>query len=156
MTSHGVLCDVFAGRLLFRISRAWGCTNSWRPVAEIGPVLQTAEPDVMVGSCGLLPWRCAGFRDLSAQEGFDDTHRTAAFRARLKPVLFVSAGERVFLSHLIRLWLTVQQAPDIADPVAPDAICEEACVSDGVLSPLLANLFLHYAFDMWMNRNFHL
>jgi len=24
----------------------------------------------------------------------------------------------------------------------------------GVISPLLANLFLHYAFDMWMNRNF--
>jgi RNA-directed DNA polymerase len=23
----------------------------------------------------------------------------------------------------------------------------------GVISPLLANLFLHYAFDMWMNRN---
>ena len=26
------------------------------------------------------------------------------------------------------------------------------CVQ-GVLSPLLANLFLHYAFDMWMRRN---
>src|SRR5271165_2047098 len=24
----------------------------------------------------------------------------------------------------------------------------------GVISPLLANLFLHYAFDMWMRRNF--
>ncbi len=24
----------------------------------------------------------------------------------------------------------------------------------GVISPLLANLFLHYAFDMWINRNF--
>ena len=24
----------------------------------------------------------------------------------------------------------------------------------GVISPLLANLFLHYAFDMWMARNF--
>jgi len=23
----------------------------------------------------------------------------------------------------------------------------------GVISPLLANLFLHYAFDMWMQRN---
>ena len=23
----------------------------------------------------------------------------------------------------------------------------------GVVSPLLANLFLHYAFDMWMRRN---
>ena len=24
----------------------------------------------------------------------------------------------------------------------------------GVISPLLANLFLHYAFDVWMRRNF--
>jgi len=24
----------------------------------------------------------------------------------------------------------------------------------GVISPLLANLFLHYAFDRWMERNF--
>jgi retron-type reverse transcriptase len=24
----------------------------------------------------------------------------------------------------------------------------------GVLSPLLANLFLHYAFDVWMRRDF--
>src|SRR5215475_13962253 len=24
----------------------------------------------------------------------------------------------------------------------------------GVISPLLANLFLHYAFDLWMRRNF--
>ena len=26
------------------------------------------------------------------------------------------------------------------------------CVQ-GVISPLLANLFLHYAFDLWMTRN---
>jgi retron-type reverse transcriptase len=25
----------------------------------------------------------------------------------------------------------------------------------GVISPLLANLFLHYAFDAWMARRFH-
>ena len=24
----------------------------------------------------------------------------------------------------------------------------------GVMSPILANLFLHYAFDIWMGRNF--
>ncbi len=24
----------------------------------------------------------------------------------------------------------------------------------GVISPLLANLFLHYAFDLWMTRNY--
>ena len=24
----------------------------------------------------------------------------------------------------------------------------------GVISPILANLFLHYVFDMWMKRNY--
>ncbi|RYH05227.1 reverse transcriptase domain-containing protein, partial [Tropicimonas sp. IMCC6043] len=31
---------------------------------------------------------------------------------------------------------------------------ERGTPQGGVISPLLANLFLHYAFDMWMCRNF--
>lgn len=31
---------------------------------------------------------------------------------------------------------------------------ERGTPQGGVISPLLANLFLHYAFDMWMGRNF--
>ena len=31
---------------------------------------------------------------------------------------------------------------------------ERGTPQGGVISPLLANLFLHYAFDMWMRRNF--
>jgi len=31
---------------------------------------------------------------------------------------------------------------------------EKGTPQGGVISPLLANLFLHYAFDMWMRRNF--
>ena len=31
---------------------------------------------------------------------------------------------------------------------------ERGTPQGGVMSPLLANLFLHYAFDMWMRRNF--
>ena len=31
---------------------------------------------------------------------------------------------------------------------------ESGTPQGGVISPLLANLFLHYAFDMWMRRNF--
>ena len=30
-----------------------------------------------------------------------------------------------------------------------DTRIEEVLVQGGVISPLLANLFLHYAFDMW-------
>jgi RNA-directed DNA polymerase len=31
---------------------------------------------------------------------------------------------------------------------------EKGTPQGGVISPLLANLFLHYAFDVWMARNF--
>ena len=30
---------------------------------------------------------------------------------------------------------------------------ERGTPQGGVISPMLANLFLHYAFDMWMTRN---
>ena len=32
---------------------------------------------------------------------------------------------------------------------------EKGTPQGGVISPLLANLFLHYAFDVWMRRNHH-
>ena len=31
---------------------------------------------------------------------------------------------------------------------------ERGTPQGGVISPLLANLFLHYTFDLWMRRNF--
>ena len=31
---------------------------------------------------------------------------------------------------------------------------EKGTPQGGVISPLLANLFLHYAFDVWMSRNY--
>ena len=40
-------------------------------------------------------------------------------------------------------------------PIPDGALKQEVtfCVQ-GVISPLLANLFLHYAFDAWMSRNY--
>ncbi|QIO63469.1 reverse transcriptase domain-containing protein [Rhizobium leguminosarum] len=50
----------------------------------------------------------------------------------------------------IERWLKAPvQMPD-GDLVAR----ERGTPQGGVISPLLANLFLHYAFDMWMCRNF--
>ncbi|HEX4614855.1 MAG TPA: hypothetical protein VH230_02975, partial [Stellaceae bacterium] len=40
--------------------------------------------------------------------------------------------------------------PTLDDPLKTEVIF---CVQ-GAISPLLANLFLHYAFDMWMGRSF--
>jgi RNA-directed DNA polymerase len=50
----------------------------------------------------------------------------------------------------IERWLTasVQQADGVLRPRT------KGTPQGGVISPLLANLFLHYAFDRWMARNF--
>ena len=43
-----------------------------------------------------------------------------------------------------------------ADIVMPDGVCKKriAGTPQGVISPVLANLFLHYAFDVWMRWSF--
>ena len=63
-----------------------------RPVAMIGRRLRKVGRFRLMDHAASSPgWR-AGLRGLTAQEGLDDTHRAAAFRARLKLVVFVSAG----------------------------------------------------------------
>lgn len=94
--------------------------------------LRIVEPGVTVGSCGFLPWRCPGSRELTTLEGFDDPHRAAAFRARRKLIRFISTGGCLFFGHLIRLCLTAEQAPDHRDPVPTDAVGEEASMTDAV------------------------
>ena len=86
----------------------------------------------MCGSCGLLPWRRAGFRGLAAGEGLDDDHRTTASGACLARVPLVGIGAPVLIGRLIRLWLGIDQTPDLLDPVAADAIGQEAGVTDTV------------------------
>ncbi len=53
-------------------------------------------------------------------------------RARRKLIRFISTGGCLFFGHLIRLWLTAEQAPDHRDPVPADAVGEEARVTDAV------------------------
>ena len=50
----------------------------------------------------------------------------------------------------VRRWLT---AP-VALPDGSEKERDRGTPQGGVISPLLANLFLHYAFDMWMVRDF--
>jgi len=55
-------------------------------------------------------------------------------------------------------WVRLYVARWLRAPVQrPDGTLEErtkGTPQGGVVSPLLANLFLHYAFDIWMRRTF--
>ena len=50
----------------------------------------------------------------------------------------------------IQRWL---QAPAIGKD-GVEEVRKSGSPQGGVVSPVLANLFLHYAFDMWMQRNY--
>ena len=83
-------------------------------------------------SCGILPWRRAGFWCPVAREGFDDDHRATAFGARLMDIQIGRIIASALIRRLARLWLRIKQTPDPLDPVAADAIGEEASVADAV------------------------
>ncbi len=66
--------------------------------------------------------------------------------------------ERAVAHHTDLPWVRLYVARWLRAPVQrPDGTLEErtkGTPQGGVISPLLANLFLHYAFDLWMRRNF--
>jgi len=66
--------------------------------------------------------------------------------------------ERAVAHHTDYPWVRLYIARWLRAPVQkPDGTLEQrtkGTPQGGVVSPLLANLFLHYAFDVWMRRNF--
>jgi group II intron reverse transcriptase/maturase len=66
--------------------------------------------------------------------------------------------ERAVAHHTDIPWVRLYIARWLRAPVQrPDGTLEErtkGTPQGGVISPLLANLFLHYAFDVWMQRSF--
>ena len=66
--------------------------------------------------------------------------------------------ERAVAHHTDLPWVRLYIARWLRAPVQrPDGTLEErtkGTPQGGVISPLLANLFLHYAFDLWMQRSF--
>jgi group II intron reverse transcriptase/maturase len=66
--------------------------------------------------------------------------------------------ERAVAHHTESPWVRLYIARWLRAPVQrPDGTLEErtkGTPQGGVISPLLANLFLHYAFDVWMQRTF--
>ena len=65
---------------------------------------------------------------------------------------------RALRRHTDQKWVLLYVERWLTAPVAmPDGDIQERDLGTpqgGVISPLLANLFLHYAFDMWMAREF--
>jgi RNA-directed DNA polymerase len=66
--------------------------------------------------------------------------------------------ERAVAHHTDLAWIRLYVGRWLRAPVErPDGTLEErtkGTPQGGVASPLLANLFLHYAFDLWMHRNY--
>jgi RNA-directed DNA polymerase len=66
--------------------------------------------------------------------------------------------ERAVAHHIDIPWVRLYIARWLRAPMQrPDGAREErtkGTPQGGVISPLLANLFLHYAFDLWMQRTF--
>lgn len=66
--------------------------------------------------------------------------------------------ERAVAHHTDLPWVRLYVARWLRAPVQrPDGTLQErtkGTPQGGVASPLLANLFLHYTFDLWMQRNF--
>lgn len=89
-------------------------------------------------------WRADWVLDLYIKAFFDSIDHDLLMRALRR-----HTDEKWVLLYVMR-WLTA--------PVAmPDGTVQErdrGTPQGGVISPLLANLFLHYAFDKWMVREF--
>ena len=66
--------------------------------------------------------------------------------------------ERAVAHHTELAWVRLYIERWLRAPVQqPDGTVEQrtkGTPQGGVVSPLLANLFLHYAFDVWMRRSF--
>lgn len=97
-----------------------------------------------VGSCRKRCWKYDWVVDLDIKGFFDSIDHALLMRA-----VQVHTSECWVLLYL-RRWL---EAP----VELPDGTLQErtsGTPQGGVISPLLANLYLHYAFDAWMRRSF--
>jgi group II intron reverse transcriptase/maturase len=97
-----------------------------------------------VGKARERCWRFSWVIDLDLQAFFDSLDWDLLMRA-----VGVHVKEAWMLLYIKR-WL---QAP----AVGKDGMEQPRCSGSpqgGVVSPVLANLFLHYAFDTWMQRNY--
>ncbi|WP_200798466.1 group II intron reverse transcriptase/maturase [Pseudovibrio sp. Tun.PSC04-5.I4] len=89
-------------------------------------------------------WKYNWVVDLDIQGFFDTIHHDLLMKAVKKHI------QNKWVLLYIERWLK-------APVVHPDGMTESRTVGTpqgGVVSPLLANLFLHYALDVWVSRHF--
>lgn len=97
-----------------------------------------------VGQARQRCWRYDWVLDLDIRGFFDNIDHDLLLRAVRKHT------ESKWVVLYIERWLKAPvQMPD--GTLSPR---EKGTPQGGVISPLLANLFLHYAFDMWMQRSY--
>ena len=89
-------------------------------------------------------WRYAWVLDLDIKAFFDSIERDLLMRAVGKHT------DCPWVLLYIERWLKAPMQMADGSLIAR----ERGTPQGGVVSPLLANLFLHYAFDMWMARNY--
>lgn len=96
-----------------------------------------------VGSARQRCWRYDWVVDLDIRGFFDNIDHSLLLRAVRKHT------DCKWIRLYVERWLT---APILLEdgPLLPR---NKGTPQGGVISPLLANLFLHYAFDLWMARN---
>jgi RNA-directed DNA polymerase len=97
-----------------------------------------------VGQARQRCWDYDWVVDLDIRGFFDNIDHELMNRAVRK-----HAKEKWMVLYIER-WLTAPMQEEDGQLVARD----QGTPQGGVVSPLLANLFLHYAFDLWMQRNY--
>ena len=97
-----------------------------------------------VGQARKRCWRCDWVVDLDIRGFFDNIDHALMLRAVRKHT------DCKWLLLYIERWL---KAP-VVDEQGVESSRERGTPQGGVISPLLANLFLHYVFDAWMAENF--
>ncbi len=97
-----------------------------------------------IGQARTRCWRNDWVLDLDIKGFFDNINHELMMRA-----VAIHTTDKWILLYIER-WLKASvQMPD-----GTLVISDKGTPQGGVISPLLANLFLHYAFDKWMERKF--
>lgn len=99
-----------------------------------------------VGTCRQRCWRADWVIDLDIRAFFD----TVSWELVVKAVAHHLTADQRWILLYVRRWLAAPLQREDGTMVARD----RGTPQGSAISPLLANLFMHYAFDTWMTREF--